>query len=70
MDVISPMAVNPARAAKLMGISRSKLYELLNRGQLPWIKLGARSLVRIADIESFLATLANLPKVRREEAEE
>jgi excisionase family DNA binding protein len=58
MDVITPLAVNPTRAAKVMGVSRSKFYELLREGELPLIKIGTRSLVRIADIENKLAELA------------
>jgi excisionase family DNA binding protein len=58
MDVISPLAVNPTMAAKLMGVSRSKFYELLSQGELPLIKIGSRSLVRVTDIEKLLASLA------------
>ena len=58
MSVISPLAVNPSTGAKLLGVSRSKFYELLSQGQLPLIKIGARSLVRVADIEKLLASLA------------
>ena len=58
MDVISPLAVNPTKGAKVLGVSRSKFYELLKDGELPLIKIGSRSLVRIADIENLLASLA------------
>jgi excisionase family DNA binding protein len=58
MDVITPLAGNPTKGAKVMGVSRSKFYELLKEGELPLIKIGTRSLVRIADIESKLAELA------------
>ena len=58
MDVITPLAVNPTKGAKVMGISRSGFYKLLKAGELPLIKIGTRSLVRIADIESKLAELA------------
>jgi excisionase family DNA binding protein len=59
MDVISPLAVNPTKGAKVLGVSRSKFYELLKGGELPLIKIGSRSLVRIADIEKLLASLAS-----------
>jgi len=58
MDVITPLAVNPTKGAKVLGVSRSKFYELLKDGELPLIKIGSRSLVRIADIENLLASLA------------
>jgi excisionase family DNA binding protein len=53
MDDIAALAVSPAKAAALLGVSRSKLYELLNQ-EIPALKLGRRTLVRVADIERFL----------------
>jgi excisionase family DNA binding protein len=55
MDIynIAALAVSPAKAADLLGISRSKFYELLNR-EIPSFKIGRRTLVRVADIEKFL----------------
>jgi excisionase family DNA binding protein len=53
MDNIAALAVSPAKAAALLGVSRSKLYELLNQ-EIPALKLGRRTLVRVADIERFL----------------
>ena len=50
---IAALAVSPAKAADLLGISRSKFYELLNR-EIPSFKIGRRTLVRVADIEKFL----------------
>ena len=32
--------VRPAEAAKLLSISRSRIYELLNAGALPAVRLG------------------------------
>jgi excisionase family DNA binding protein len=58
MDAIAPLAVNPTKGAKVMGVSRSTFYQLLRNGELPLIKIGTRSLIRIADIESKLAELA------------
>jgi excisionase family DNA binding protein len=59
MDAISPLAVNPTMGAKAMGVSRSTFYKLLKDGELPLIKIGTRSLIRIADIENKLAELAS-----------
>jgi excisionase family DNA binding protein len=53
MDDIAALAVSPAKAAALLGVSRSKLYELLNQ-EIPALKLRRRTLVRVADIERFL----------------
>jgi excisionase family DNA binding protein len=57
MDDIAALAVSPAKAAALLGVSRSKLYELLNQ-EIPALKLGRRTLVRVADIERFLNSLS------------
>jgi excisionase family DNA binding protein len=59
MDAIVPLAVNPTKGAKVMGVSRSTFYQLLRDGELPLIKIGTRSLIRIADIENKLAELAS-----------
>ncbi len=53
MDDITALAVSPAKGAALLGVSRSKFYELLNE-EIPALKLGRRTLVRVADIQRFL----------------
>jgi excisionase family DNA binding protein len=57
MDDIPALAVSPTKAADLLGISRSKFYELLNE-EIPAFKVGRRTLVRVADIERFLNSLS------------
>ena len=42
-------------ATAVAGIGRTKLYELVNAGELPLVKIGARSLIRRADLEALLA---------------
>jgi excisionase family DNA binding protein len=50
-----PLAYGPAEAAKALGISRGKYYQLLKEGRLPSFTLGRRRLTRVCDIENFLA---------------
>lgn len=57
MDDTPALAVSPARAAAMLGVSRSKFYELLNE-EIPALKLGRRTLVRVADVERFLNSLS------------
>ena len=57
MEDIAALAVSPAKAAALLGVSRSKFYELLNE-EIPALKVGRRTLVRVADIERFLNSLS------------
>jgi excisionase family DNA binding protein len=56
MDNIEALAVSPAKGAAILGVSRSKFYELLG-DRIPLLKLGRRSLVRVSDIEKFLESL-------------
>lgn len=42
---------------RLLGISRSSVFELLRAGQLPAVKLGRRTLVRTSDLRRFIANL-------------
>jgi excisionase family DNA binding protein len=57
MDDIAALAVSPAKGAALLGVSRTKFYELLNE-EIPALKIGRRTLVRVADIQKFLDSKA------------
>jgi excisionase family DNA binding protein len=41
-------------AAALLGLSRSKLYELLGEGALPTVRIGRSRRIAIADLEAFV----------------
>ena len=47
------MVTIPA-AAHLLGVSRSKLYELLGEGELPTVRIGRSRRIAIADLEAFV----------------
>jgi excisionase family DNA binding protein len=51
------IAVSPSEAARMMGLGRTKLYELLSANELKSLKLGTRRLIRVSEIESFLDRL-------------
>jgi excisionase family DNA binding protein len=51
------LAVSPAEAARMLGIGRTKLYELIAANQLTSIKIGTRRLIRVSAIEEFLDRL-------------
>jgi excisionase family DNA binding protein len=43
-------------AAEHFRVSRSRMYELIQRGELPAVRIGARSIrVNVRDVERFLA---------------
>ena len=41
-------------AAKMLGISRTKAYELVKQGVIPSMKIGEVKRIRIADLEAFV----------------
>jgi excisionase family DNA binding protein len=56
---------SPKRAAAYLGISRSKLYELIADSRLIAHKLECRTIIRRDDLDAFLASLPRVvPKGR------
>lgn len=56
-----PLAVrllSVSEACALLGIRRTRFYELLNGEQLNAVKLGRRTLVRSDELERFIEALA------------
>ena len=49
-----PFAVPVPEAARLIGLGRSKFYELLKAKEIPLIKLGRRSVVPVAALRAFV----------------
>ncbi len=50
-----PITVRIREACRITGIGRSKLYELIQAGDLQTIKVGAITLVPLASIDAFLS---------------
>ncbi len=50
-----PLAVSPIAAARMLGIGRTHLYELMNNGSLRSVRLGKRRLIPIEAIRECLA---------------
>jgi excisionase family DNA binding protein len=48
------LAVAPAEAARMLGLGKTKLYELMAINEITSIKIGTRRLIRISAIEAFL----------------
>jgi len=49
-----PLTVRIRDACRMTGIGRSKLYELIAQGEIETIKIGAITLVSVAELEDFL----------------
>ena len=49
-----PLLVSAAEAALLLGVHRATLYDLMNGGALPSVKIGRRRLIAFASLEEFV----------------
>jgi len=57
---IEPLVLGVKEAAAFIGLSKSRLYELIAGGQIEARKLGARTLVPTASLRSYVA---NAPRI-------
>lgn len=57
MDV-EQLAVSAAEAAKLLGISKPTVYELMRRSDFPSFKLGRRTLVSVEGLKKWISEQA------------
>lgn len=53
-DKLEPLAVSPAECARLLGISRPKVYDLINQGGFPSFKLGTRTLISVDGLREWI----------------
>ena len=54
-DKLEPIAVSASEAARLLGISRPTLYNLLNQSDFPSFRVGGRVLVSVAGLQDWVA---------------
>ena len=54
-DRLEPLTVSPAECARIMGISRPKVYDLINQGGFPSFKLGSRTLISVDGLRVWIA---------------
>jgi len=54
-DIAADGALGIRQAAEWLGISRSRLYELLAEGGIPTVRIGRRRVVPRAALRAFLA---------------
>lgn len=57
-DKMEPMAVSAPEAARLLGVSKPKVYELMGREDFPAFKLGGRTLVSVEGLREWVKTQA------------
>ena len=56
-DVMDKLLLTTPEAAKALGIGRSKVYELLQTGQLTSVRIGASRRVPADAVHTFVANL-------------
>jgi excisionase family DNA binding protein len=55
------LVVSPLRAVRLLGISRTTLYQLLNRGELESFTLGKSRKITLASIHALIKRRVSAP---------
>lgn len=53
----TPITVRVPEAARLLGISRSRIYELITSGDIETVKLGRATLVPVAGLHALIDRL-------------
>ena len=51
---VQKLLLTVPEAGRALAISRSKMYDLLNSGDLPSVHIGRSRRVRVSDIEEFV----------------
>jgi excisionase family DNA binding protein len=54
-----PLAVRVKQACELIGIGRSKLYELVAEGEIETIKVGSATLIPMTSLARFVESRRN-----------
>ena len=60
MVVASPLAVRVPQAAAMLGISRSKLYEFIQSGEIEIVKIGRATLLPVDSLGRFVEKHRNI----------
>ena len=55
---LEPLAVSAAEAARLLGVSKPKVYELIGQPDFPSFKLGGRTLISVEGLREWISTRA------------
>ena len=48
------LTLSVSETAQCIGVSKTMIYELFDQNKLPWIKIGARRVVRLEAIKKYL----------------
>lgn len=51
----APIAVSPSAAARMLGVGRTRVFGLMNDGELPRVKIGRSTVIPVEALRGFLA---------------
>ena len=54
VDKLEPLAISAIEAARLLGVSKPKIYELMGRADFPSFKVGGRTLVSVEGLREWV----------------
>ncbi len=55
---LQPLSLGIDDAARVIGVARSMLYEIVARGELPSFKLGRRRMILAKELEAYINRVA------------
>lgn len=55
--LLPPVAVAPAEAARLIGLSRTEFYRRMSAGEIPARKVGRRTLIEYTVLTDYITRL-------------
>jgi excisionase family DNA binding protein len=56
-DAVDAYFLSTTETGRRLGVSRSYVYELINRGEIKTIKVGSRRLVPAGEVDNYAARL-------------
>jgi excisionase family DNA binding protein len=67
MTLPPPLVVNAKEAGRLLGIGTTKVYDLLKKRELPFVKIGRLTRIELAAINAFIdrERIGSIPRVNR-----
>ena len=55
VPAVEPIAVTVAQAAQLIGVKRTKAYDMIRRGELPVVRIGTITRVPLAALRELFS---------------
>ena len=59
-DKLEPLAVSAGEAARLLGVSRLTVYQLMGREDFPSFKVGTRTLISVEGLREWIRKQAEV----------